>query len=127
ERGGGAWRSWPRVCGGLAAIAAEPADDFLPQTEQRAVTPIGVANDLGAIKRRAQHGGMRHLAAQPAADAGIDDGRHRIAAQRIGRRLHRQRRAARQTNAGMVAGADFVVDAVARARDALAALELAGI
>ena len=73
-----------------------------------------VAHDLGAVERRAQHRGMRDLAAQAAADAAFDHRRHRIGAQRIGIGLHRQRRAARQPDAGMVAGADLVVDAVAR-------------
>ena len=70
---------------------------------------------------------MRDFAAQAAADATVDHGRHRIAAQRIGRRLHRQRRAARQPDAGMIAGADLVVDAVARAGDAHPAFELDGV
>ena len=47
--------------------------------------------------------------------------RHRIGAQRVAAWLHRQRRAARQPDAGMVAGADLLVDAVLVRTDALAA------
>ena len=70
---------------------------------------------------------MRDFAAQAAADAAFDHGRHRIGAQRIGVGLDGERRAAGQPDAGMVAGADFIVDAKARLHHALAALELVGI
>ncbi len=94
---------------------------------QHAIPPVRIADDLGAIERRTEHRGVRDLAAQPAADAALDHGRHRIAAQRIGIGLDRQRRAAGQPDAGMVAGADLVVDAEAHPHHALAALELLGI
>src|SRR6185312_2543422 len=106
--------------------AAEPADDALAPARQRDVTRAGVAHDLGLVEGRAQHGGVRDLAAQAAADAALIDVRHGVAAQRIGVRLHRQRRAARKPDAGMVAGADRVVDAVARLGDALAARQFLG-
>src|SRR5262249_21785468 len=70
---------------------------------------------------------MSNLAAQPAPDARFDDGCHRIGAQRIWRRLHRQRRASRKADTGMVARADLVVDAVTHTRYAFAALEFLGI
>ena len=70
---------------------------------------------------------MGDFAAQPAADAAFDHGRHRIGAQRIGIGLDGQRRTSGQPDAGMIAGANVVVDAVARFHHALAALELLGI
>src|SRR5262249_3734218 len=86
-----------------------------------------VADELGAIERWAQHGGVRDLAAHAAADAALDHRRHRIRAQRIGIGLNGQRWAAGEADAGMVAGADFIVDAEARAHHARAALEPFGI
>ena len=108
-------------------VALQQADELLARPMQHAVPGIRIAHDLGAIERRAQHGGVRDLAAQPAADAALDHGRDRIGAQRIGIGLDRQRRAARQPDAGMVAGADLVVDAEARPHHARAALELLGV
>ena len=70
---------------------------------------------------------MCHLATQPAADTGLDDGGDRIGAQRIGRRLDGERRTAGEADAGVVAGAYLAVDAVARAGDAFATLELFGV
>jgi len=70
---------------------------------------------------------MGDLAAQSAADATLDHGRHRIAAQRIRIGLDGERWAAGEPNARMVAGADLVVDAEAHAHHALAALELLGV
>ena len=82
---------------------------------------------FGAIERRAEHRGVRDLAAQPAADARLDHARHRIGAQRIGARLHGERRAAGEAYAGMIAGADLVVDAELGAHDARAGLELGAV
>src|SRR5579864_5729846 len=67
---------------------------------------------------------MHHLAAEAAADAALDHARHGIAAQRVGIGLDGERGAAREPDAGMVAGADFVVDAIARPHHALATLQL---
>src|SRR5258705_12643709 len=53
---------------------------------------------------------MSHLAAQAAAVAALDHGRCRVAAQRVGIGLDRERGAAGEPDAGMVAGADLVVD-----------------
>src|SRR5262249_61724259 len=49
-----------------------------------AIPPVRIADDLGAVERGTQHGGVGDLAAQPATDATLDHGRHRIAAQRSG-------------------------------------------
>ena len=113
-----------RPCRGVAADASRSPSAAGGASAGRASR---VAHDLGAIERRAQHRGMRDLTAQAAADAALHDGCNRIGAQRIGRGLHGERRAARQPDAGMVAGADLVVDAVAGARHALAALEFLGV
>src|SRR6185437_17167283 len=67
---------------------------------------------------------MCDLAAKAAADAALDDARHGVAAQGIGVGLHGQRRAAGEADAGMIARADLVIDAIARLDHALAALEL---
>src|SRR5512145_293284 len=69
---------------------------------------------------------MRDLAAQPAPDAAGIDRRHRVGPQRIGIRLYGQRGASRKAYARVVAGANVVVDAEARAHDALARGELLG-
>ncbi len=94
---------------------------------QRAVQQIRIAHKVGAIERRAQHRGMRDLAAQPAADAAFDHASDRIGTQGIGAGLHGKRGAAGEPDAGMVAGADLVVDTEAGLHHALAALELLGV
>src|SRR6186713_3402064 len=85
-----------------------------------------VLHDLAAIERRAQRGGVRVLAAQAAADAAVEHRGDGIHAQWIRRRLHRQRRAAGQADARMVAGARVLVDAVLDAHRALARREPCG-
>src|SRR5262249_10916784 len=67
------------------------------------------------------------LAAEAAADARFNDSCHGVGAERIGRRLYRQRGATGQPDAGVIAGADLIVHAIARARHPLAALELFGV
>src|SRR4029077_11019193 len=83
--------------------STEPRDELVP--------PGGVLNDFGPVKRGAEHGGVRVPAAQAAADAAVDHGGDRVAAQRVGVVLHGQRRAAREPDAGMVAGAGVFIDA----------------
>jgi hypothetical protein len=70
---------------------------------------------------------MGHLAAQPAADAAFDHRGDRVAPQRIGIGFHRQRWTARQPDTGMIAGAQLIVDAIARLHHPLAALEFLGV
>src|SRR5262245_30609061 len=94
---------------------------------QRTIPPRRIADDIGAVERRAQHRGMGDLAAQPAADAALDHGCDRIGAQRIGTGLDGERGAAGEPDAGMVASADLLVDAEARLYHPLAALELPGV
>src|SRR6185436_21095574 len=73
--------------------------------------PTGrIVNDVRAIERGAEHGGLGDLAAIAAADAGIVDRRNGIVAQGVVQLLHRKRRAAREADASMVAGADVLVD-----------------
>src|SRR5258708_15133611 len=70
---------------------------------------------------------MGDLTAQAAADTALDDAGDGIGAQRIGVGLDGERRAAGEADAGMIARADLVVDAVAHLDHALAARELARI
>src|SRR3954471_4262145 len=70
---------------------------------------------------------MRDLAAQSAADAGLDDARDRVRTQGIGRRLHGERWTTREANAGMISGADLVVDTEFGAHSARAGLEPGGV
>ena len=56
-----------------------------------------------------------------ATDASIVDGGDRVVLQRVGRRFHRQRRAAGQADAGVIAGTCVFIDTEALAHDALAA------
>src|SRR4029079_15979052 len=75
----------------------------------------GSRHHFDAVERRAKRGRLRELAAKPAADTSGIDRRHLRDAQRIGRRLQRQRRTARKTDARAIAGAYVLVDAVAHA------------
>src|SRR5256885_4149924 len=74
--------------------STEPCDELVP--------PGGVLDHFGAIKGRAEHRGMRILAAQAAADAAVDHSRDRIGAQRIRIVLDRQRRATGEADAGVI-------------------------
>ena len=82
---------------------------------RNAVPPIRIEDDLGLVKRRTQNFRVANLAAQPAADAAVVDMRDRIDLQRIGIGPDRQRRATREADAGMVAGAGVGVHAEAPA------------
>src|SRR5436305_13920461 len=53
----------------LRIAPLQPPDHRAAHTLAQAVPAGRVAHDLRAVERRAQHGGMRHLAAQTAADA----------------------------------------------------------
>ncbi len=81
-----------------------------------------IVDDRGAIERRTQHRRVRDLAAQPAADAGVDHLGDRLGAQGIGVRRDGERRAARKPDARMIARAGIGIDAEALAHDAFAAL-----
>ena len=97
------------------APALQPADHHARRTRRQQPGPArdGIEHHVGAIERRAQHGGLGHLAAVAAAHAAVVDGGHRILLERIGRALDRKRRAAGQADAGVVASADVLVDAEA--------------
>ena len=106
---------------GLAA-ALQPADHGAAQRGHEAVPAGRIVDDVGAIEGRAEHRRLRHLAAIAAADAALVDRRDRIVPQRIVGLLHRERRAAGEADAGVVAGADVLVDAEALAHHARSAL-----
>src|SRR5437868_8012851 len=84
--------------------STEPRDQLVP--------PRRVLDDFGAVERRAEHRGVRVLAAQAATDAAVDDRRHRIGTQRIRVVLDRERRAAGEANAGVIARGGGLVHAV---------------
>src|SRR5207247_4100986 len=70
------------------------ADHGGAQRRQQAIEPRRVVDDVGAVERRAQHGGLGNLAAIAAADTGIVDSGDGVVLQRITGVLDRQRRAA---------------------------------
>ena len=75
-----------RACAGTVAcrcVARRCSRDREPLSSAT-VPQARVLDDFGAIERRAQHRGMRVLAAQAAADAAVDHVRHRVAPQRSG-------------------------------------------
>src|ERR1700722_3327306 len=93
------------------AASLQPADDALAQTREAAVPAAGIEDDLGVIERRAEHRGLRDLAAIAAADASVVHGGDRIVLERGVGVLQRQRRAARETDASGGTRADGLVDA----------------
>src|SRR5450631_3330692 len=95
----------------------------MAQRRAHAIPRVRILDHLAAVERGTQRRGMRILAAQPAPHAAIDDGRDRIDLQRVAALLQRQRRATRQANARMIAGARVLVDAVLDAHETLALLE----
>src|SRR4051812_22464837 len=103
----------------LRLALLQPADDRAADALGDAVPCGRVADDPRLVERRAEHRGMRDLAADAAADAAVEHRRDRVGAQRVGVRLDRERRAAREPDARMVAGAGVGVDAEALAHDAL--------
>ena len=94
---------------------------------QRAVDRARVMDDVGLVERRAQHRGVADLAAHAAAQAVVVDVRHRMVAERVRVGLDGQRRAARQPDAGVIAGTYVVVDAEPSANDALALGQFPGV
>ena len=98
------------------AVAEAQGLDFLSELAFHSLShQVRVLDDFGAIEGRAEHRGVRVLAAQAAADAAVDHRRHRIGAQRIGVVLDGERRAAGEADARVVAGAGVLVDAVLHA------------
>ena len=100
--------------------AAEQAHQRRRQPPLQAIPRRRVLDDVDLRERRAQLGRVRHLPAQPAADAVVVDVGDGIGAQRVLVRLDGERRAARQADAGMVARAHLRIDPEARAHHALA-------
>jgi hypothetical protein len=120
QQGDGLWASAGRQAGCSART------NVLRKEWNRRSCQRRVLDHLGAVEAGAQRGGMGVGAAQAAAHAAVDHGGHRVHLQRIGVVLERERGAARQADAGVVAGADVLVHAVLHALDALAALQQAG-
>src|SRR5262245_18672316 len=73
----------------------QPADHRAAYLALQPIPSRRVGDDRSAVERRAKHGRVRNLAAQSAADAGIDHLRHRLAPQRIGIGRERERWAPR--------------------------------
>ncbi len=128
--GASAASAWMRPCPASAkfslrlfAPALQEADHGAAHAVEEAVPAARIVHHVGAVEATAEHGGVRHLAAVAAADAVLVDMGDRVVAQRIVERLHRQRRAAGEPHAGVVAGADVLVDAEFRLHHALAALD----
>src|SRR5690606_6389734 len=101
------------------AAALQAPGDAGAAPRQAAASAGRVGDDVGAVEGRAEDRRIGDLAAIAAADTGIVDRRHRIVAERIVELLHGERRAAGEADAGVVAGADILVDAEARTDDAL--------
>src|SRR5262249_50669315 len=98
----------------------------MANTSENGIEPAWIDDDIGAIERGAEHCRIGNLAAIAAADAGLVDRRHGIVAQRIIELLHAERGASRQSDAGMIAGADILIDAETRLHHALAVMDRLG-
>src|ERR1700704_3393419 len=85
--------------------------------ENQRIKKTGVLYHFRPVEGRAKHRGVGVLAAQAAAHAAFDHGRHRVAPQGIGVVLEGERGAAREPDAGMVTGAGVLIDAVLDAHD----------
>src|ERR1700682_3658771 len=88
--------------------------------ENQRIKKTGVLYDFRPVEGRAEHGGMRVLAAQAAAHAAVDHRRYGVAPQGVGVVLDGQRRAARKPDAGVVPRAGVLVHAVLDADDSFA-------
>src|SRR3954471_16436952 len=67
--------------GGPGQAALQEADDGPAQPRLQVVPPRRVVDDRGLVERGAQHGRVADLAAEPAADARVDDLRDRVLAE----------------------------------------------
>ncbi len=89
-----------------AALARlEPAHHCAPPAIHPLFPSRGVAHPFGPVERRAQHGSIGDLAAVAAGHAAIVHMGHRVGLERVAAVLERERRAARQAHAGVVATA----------------------
>ena len=102
-------------CASRRCAAAQPISRAR-SLRQPALPPARIVHHVGAVEGRAQHGGVRDLAAIAAADAGLSIAATGSSRSGSSGSLHRQRRAAGQADAGVVAGADVLIDAEARLR-----------
>jgi hypothetical protein len=56
--------------------------DPSPDTIEKSIHKGWILHDFSPVEGWAEHGGMRHLPAQTATDAALDDARYRIRSQR---------------------------------------------
>src|SRR5215472_8243021 len=90
---------------GQAAIdaALQDANDSLPDAARDTLPQTRVRNDVGAVERRAEHGGVCDFSAEATPDAAVDHRRDGILAERVRIGRDRERRTARQPDARMIA------------------------
>src|SRR6266511_1142081 len=104
----------------------EPADHAPAEPGERSFPGARVMDHAHLVEGRTEHGRVGDLAAEPAAYAGLVHVSDRIIAERVRVVLERERRAAVQAHARLVARADVGVHAEARYLHARAGLELSG-
>src|SRR5688572_4430317 len=80
----------------------EPADHPCPHCGEGALPGARIADHARLVERGAEHGGVRDLAAEAAADAALVDPRDGIVAERVATFAERQRGAPIQAHAGLV-------------------------
>src|SRR6202162_5908136 len=80
------------------------------------LAPAGVVHHARLVERRGEDGRVRHLATEPAADAGLVHVRHGVVAQRVAALLERQGRTTVEAHAGLVPRANIGVHAEAWCR-----------
>src|SRR5260370_9150152 len=102
----------PPASRGEAAVHAplQPVDHGAAYLTLQPIPRRRVGDYRSAGERRAKHRRVRNLAAQSAADAGIDHLLYGLAPQRIGIRRDRAPSTPRQPQAGMIAGAGLGID-----------------
>src|SRR3954453_11286210 len=77
------WRSGGNQLAPNQTLLQE-ADDGVADAHLEAIPAARIIDDRGAVERRTQHGRVRDLTAQSAADTGVDHLGDRLGAQRIG-------------------------------------------
>src|SRR5260370_15422882 len=115
----------PPASRGEAAVHAplQPVDRGTAYLTLQPIPRRRVGDYGSAVERRAKHRRVRNLAAQSAADAGIDHLRYGLAPQRIGIGRERERWTPPQPAAGVIAAASVGIDAEALPHHAPALLQ----